>query len=109
RGRDARLETRRALQERGSSRVLRQVKRQGRPYFSASTWEVSSGRHDPDDRERLAVELNSLPDDLLTGPEATLPQSIADQRNMLLARHVLIGAEHSAELRGQTNHAAEIG
>src|ERR1041384_2611365 len=107
RRRDARLETRRTLQKRCPSRVLRYLERERRPYFSAATREVDVGRHHSDQRVGLAVELYALPDDLLIRAEATLPQSIADQRNLLFARRILFGGEHSAELRRQTDHGAE--
>src|SRR6185295_13838983 len=52
---------------------------------------LKSRRHHTDNRERLVVEPYDFPGDVRIGTEVSLPQSVAEYHNVLIARLILFG------------------
>src|SRR5262249_49932925 len=71
----------------------RRVQCENRPYVRFAIPESEAGRHDPDDCELPAIELDRSTDDSSITPIASLPQALTDQRDGRASRPVFIGSE----------------
>jgi hypothetical protein len=65
-------------------------------------------RHDADDGRGKTVECDRAADHRLVGPEAPLPQRVAQHGHQALIRAILLGEEATPEERPRTQHDEEI-
>src|SRR5262245_51739987 len=61
--------------------------------------EIEARRRHPDDRVALLIECHGLPDDLRVCAEATLPEAVAEKRDLIAPWLELFGDESAASLR----------
>src|SRR5262245_52989341 len=63
------------------------------------------GRQHPNDRVRLAIQVNRAPDDARIGAEAPLPQPMRNDDNLVVAAGlILAGGKSAAERRAQAQY-----
>src|SRR5262245_36941019 len=86
------------------------IERQRRPdLHSSARRKLESGRHDTNNGEWLRVQLDCAPDDLASGAEDTLPESVTDHGNTIGPDDGFIGSETSAHGRVRLQHGEQFG
>src|SRR5262245_9190850 len=71
-----------------------------KPELLVATGELEMRRHHADDRIRLRVERQALPDDPGVAIEAPLPQAMTEHDHALGLRAVFLGGEDAPQSRG---------
>ena len=69
---------------------------------------IEIGRHDADHCHRFVIDIDRLPNEICIATEATLPQSITEQHDMVVAGCVFLRCKSTAVQRFTTEHAEVI-
>src|ERR1051326_5101330 len=69
---------------------------------------IEIGRHDADDRRGMTVEIDRLPDDIRIAAEASLPQRVTENRDVVVAGSVFLRGEGAAVQWFTTEHAEVV-
>ena len=112
--RDAWLQARDHLQPVTGTAVGAASDDQGRPEFAVLRRKRKAGRHDADDRQPPAVEVERLADhagavSLSNAAKPSLRQTPADEDHVLLARNLLVLCEETPFNRCDAEHVEERG
>src|SRR6266536_180517 len=79
------------------------------PQLGLPIHEAELGGHDADNRERLPVQSDGLAHYISITAKAALPQSMADQRDMVFPKLVFLGRELAAQDRADPEHRKQTG
>ena len=77
------------------------------PRLRVAIGEGEARGHDAEHAGGGAVELHRAPHDRRVGPEAALPQPVAQDHHVVMARCVLVRSEHAAQRRLDPEHREE--
>src|SRR5215813_6492548 len=82
---------------------------QRRPQCHCLIGKLKCARHHADDRVGLAVEHHSLTGDARIRAEPTLPESVAEDYNVVLAEDLFFGGEDASSTWHHTQHVENVG
>src|SRR5262245_37788034 len=98
---------------RDSSKKVRscscRIQREWNPDLSSRSRKIETGRHDSHNLDRVVVEIQRSADGCWTAAKPTLPKSVADNADVVVAGRVFAAVKRSSEHRRDIEYFEEIG